>query len=455
MTARRRPEPVTCVGRVAVFAPARDGAYWRLRWTGLDGARADTSGGRDQQAAEAKARGIDARLARAAGQQSTTTLGELFDLYLSQGRSPYTERSWRRSTRNQIEDNLGRSLRGHRHRAAMDVTRELLDQMRAQAGTPQMVRINTTALRAFLLWGYRHSPSYFTSAQAELLPPRVVMPAPALKGTPAPTRRAMARRVGQADSYVHEEDAPSAAQVQALARSLEQRVGPWGALAPELAANCGPRWGEQFQLRADDAHLDGCSEAERAHIHIDWAIDPGAVAGAAGGRRSRPKGNKTRIAPLPRTSFTGAALRDMVGTRIQAALAEQRAGTNSEALLFPAPRGGLWWHTGFEADLFRPAMVDAGWPLRVWAEERDVWDPDTATYTRRTRPRTLAVLPWHAHRHRFARIAIDTFGADPGVLMALGGWENELTVVHRYYRTGREHTERGLALFEDGPPHRG
>lgn len=452
MTARRRPEPVTWIGRVAVFAPARTGAYWRLRWTGLDGARADTSGGRDRPTAEAKARGIDTRLARAAGQQSTSTLGELFDLYLSEGRSPYTGRPWQRSTRNQIEDNLGRALRGHRHRAAMDVTRELLDQMRAQAGTPQMVRINTTALRALLLWGYRHSPSFFTSAQAELLPPRVVMPAPALKGTPAPTRRATARRVGQSETYVHEEDAPSAAQVQALSNALAQRVGPWGALAPELAANCGPRWGEQFQLRTSDVHLDGCPEARQPHLHIDWAIDPGAAAGTAGGRRSRPKGNKTRIAPLPRTSFTGAPLRDMVEARVQAALAEQRAGGNPQALLFPAPRGGLWWHTGFEADFLRPAMLDAGWPLRAWTEERDVWDPATATYTPLRRTRTLAVLPWHALRHRFARIAIDTFGADPGILMALGGWENELTVVHRYYRTGREHTERGLALFADGAP---
>ncbi|MGB3763288.1 MAG: hypothetical protein WA966_08695 [Ornithinimicrobium sp.] len=452
MTSRRRPEPAICIGRVAIFAPTRDGAYWRLRWTGLDGARADTSGGRDRKGAEAKAREIDARLARAAGQQSTTTLGELFDLYLSEGCSPYSGRPWQNSTRNQIEDNLGRALRGHRHRAAMDVTRDLLDQMRAQAGTPHMVRINTTALRALLLWGYRHSPSFFTSAQAELLPPRVVMPAPALKGTPAPTRRATVRRVGQSEAFVHEEDAPSAAQVRALAQALQQRVGPWGALAPELAANCGPRWGEQFQLRAADVHSDGCPQARQPHIHIDWAIDPGATAGTVGGRRSRPKGNKTRIAPLPRTSFTGTALRDMVEARVEAALAEQRAGANSEALLFPAPRGGLWWHTAFEADVLRPAMVDADWPLRVWVEERDVWDPVTATYTRRNRTRTLAVLTWHAHRHRFARIAIDTFGADPGILMALGGWENELTVAHRYYRTGREHTERGLGLFAEGAP---
>ncbi len=97
----------------------------------------------------------------------------------------------------------------------------------------------------------------------------------------------------------------------------------------------------------------------------------------------------------------------------------------------------------FEADSLRPLMADAGWPLRVWVEERDVWDPATGTYMTRSRTRTLAVLSWHAHRHRFARITIDTFDAGPGVLMALGGWENNLSVAHRYYRTGREHTERG------------
>ena len=41
-------------------------------------------------------------------------------------------------------------------------------------------------LRAFLPWGYRHSPSYFTAEQVEYLSPGVVMPRPALVGTPAP-----------------------------------------------------------------------------------------------------------------------------------------------------------------------------------------------------------------------------------------------------------------------------
>ena len=31
--------------------------------------------------------------------------------------------------------------------------------------------------------------------------------------------------------------------------------------------------------------------------------------------------------------------------------------------------------------------------------------------------------------------------------MAIGGWENEQTVKSRYYKTGKEHTDSGLAPF--------
>lgn len=64
---------------------------------------------------------------------------------------------------------------------AMDVTRELCDRMRAQAGTDTMVKHNTTALRALLLWGQQHG--YFTTVQAELLPRGCSMPAPRLESS--------------------------------------------------------------------------------------------------------------------------------------------------------------------------------------------------------------------------------------------------------------------------------
>lgn len=45
------------------------------------------------------------------------------------------------------------------------------------------------------------------------------------------------------------------------------------------------------------------------------------------------------------------------------------------------------------------------------------------------------------------RIMIDIHHAGKGELMALGGWESIHRVEQRYYRTGAEHTSRGLALF--------
>jgi hypothetical protein len=440
--------PLEWVGLVAISAPTASCVYYRLKWLEPDGRPGDTTGGRSVETARAKAAEIDARLARAAGPAAVAELGELAKKFLAEGRSPYTGRPWQRSYRNQIEDNLRRALRGHEQRRAMDVDRPLCDRMRAQAGTATMVRRNTTALRAFLLWGYRHQDSYFTAAQAELLPEGVVMPNPSILGTAMPPRAARARRVGEHPVYVREEDAPSAEQVVRLGEELAVAFPSWGRLAPELAANAGPRWGEQFQLTAVDVHPSGCPRQRRPHLHVDWQIDPGAAATDPGGRRTRPKGNKTRIAPVPTESFTGYPLRAALAARVTAALAEQAAGTNPEALLFPAERGGLLWYSGFEADQLIPAMRRAGWPLTGWTEEREVWSPDTRGYTPVTRERTLVELPWHALRHRFARVAIDRYGCTPGELMALGGWENENTVRNRYYRSGEEHTTSGLDRFE-------
>ncbi|MBC9733858.1 hypothetical protein [Nocardioides marmotae] len=444
-----RRDPVETVGGVRVYAPTPRCRSYRLRWTEPDGTPGDTTAGRDRGTALTKATTLDRRLSRAAGPTALTPLGQVFTAYLAHGIIPYTDRPWRASTRIQIEDNLGRTLRGHETVPALDLDRALCDRMRAQAGTPTMVRINTTAF--VLLWGYRHSPSYFTAGQVEYLSPGVVMPRPALAGTPAPRRRVRTRRVGQAADYVEDEDAPSAAQVVALGEALEQLVGPWGRLAPELAANAGPRWGEQFQLTADDAHPDGCREAAAPHLHIDWQIDSGAHIGDPGGRRCPPKGDKTRIAPLSAESFTGFPLRGRLLARVEAARAEQLSGLNPAALLFPSPRYVLWWHSAFSADVLIPAMRTAGWPLREWTEVHDVWHASTRRYSRETRTRTLTVLSWHSHRHRFARVAIDLYRADPGVLMALGGWENEATVLNRYYRSGAEHTLRGLARFANRP----
>jgi hypothetical protein len=42
---------------------------------------------------------------------------------------------------------------------------------------------------------------------------------------------------------------------------------------------------------------------------------------------------------------------------------------------------------------------------------------------------------------------IDVHRATPSQLMAIGGWENEQTVKNPDYKTGKEHTDSGLALL--------
>lgn len=53
---------------------------------------------------------------------------------------------------------------------AMDVTRGVLDRLRARGGTEIMVTEHTTTLRTLLYWGYLTRERYFTAERAELLP---------------------------------------------------------------------------------------------------------------------------------------------------------------------------------------------------------------------------------------------------------------------------------------------
>lgn len=443
-----RTQPVQVVGAVDVFAPTGSGRYYRLKWREPDGRRGDTTGGATLEGAVALAEELDDRLAMAAGPQATTLLTTMAQAFLAQGCSPFGRQDpWSDGHARQARTHLNRMLREHGHLRAMDVNRTVCDELRAEAGTTNVVRSNTSHLRAFLHWGATQQPPYFTAEQVALLPERALLPQPRRRTTKAPRRRGTTRQVGTSQLFVRDEDAASAAQVERLGCELQAAVPAWGRLAPELAASVGLRWGEQFQLTAYDVHLAGCGEHGNPHIHIDWQVNPAGKTTAGHGRRSRPKGDKTRLVPVPVQSITGYRLRAAVAVRREAALAEQSAGSNPEALLFPAARGGMQWHSAFSSDLLLPAMRRANWPLQEWVETREVWSEEDAAYRREERKRIQAQLTWHSLRHRFARTMIDVHKMDAGQLMAAGGWENLQTVQDRYYRSGKEHTDQVLDLF--------
>jgi hypothetical protein len=145
-------------------------------------------------------------------------------------------------------------------------------------------------------------------------------------------------------------------------------------------------------------HLDGCAGFRGAHVHVDWQVDAGGSSQNPKARRVRPKGDKTRVIPVGTLSFTGYGLRDALRNRVAAALEEQQAGTNPEALLFPAHKGGMLWYSAFNSDHLLPAMEAAGWPVERWRETRDEWDASARKYTRVIVERRKAGLPWHSLR---------------------------------------------------------
>lgn len=439
MSARRKP--VAVVGQVHVLAPTTTGSYYRLTWINPDGRPGRTTAGRTLDGAQRKAADIDADLQRAQGPKALTTLGQIAKWYYSspEGRNQKNHEDWTGSQRLSVEHALIRSLRGFENRTAMELDRGMADRIRAQAGTRNTVRQNTSALKGLLGWG--HAQGYFSTEQAEMLPDGAVEVAPAIKGTAAPNRRGRGRSVTQSSKFVRSEDAPSKEAVARLGDEFLRRV-PWGKLAVELAASSGPRWGEQMQLTAHDVLLD---EGAAPLVQIRWQIDPAARVSRGDDRRKLPKGEKWRDTGVPLESFTGFPQLAELRMRCAAALEEQEAGINPEALLFPAVRGGMCHHSAFMSDLFTPAAVAADWPRVEWTEHRDRWDGKG--YRREMRIRHQFPLTWHSLRHRFAREAIDRMNLSPGQLKAVGGWESEMVVRDRYYNSGEEHTISALAKF--------
>ena len=337
-TRRRRHVPLHAVGAVNVLAPGGSSRYFRLTWTDpVTGRPGDTTAGTSLKKAQEKAATKNRELqALRAGLSRTDTVGSLVSAYLAEtiGRG-HKGTNVSASRLIDLGRQLERATAGHTTVKLLAVTRQQIDTMRAQAGTSSTTRENTTALRLVLQWGQRKG--LLDTATGELLgsSAATVEPAGAKRAAnSAPRRRRTARKAGTSELFV--EDAPSLTGVRGLGEQFQLLQPRWGALAVELAGGCGPRWGEQFQLTAHDV----LHTADGLEIKIDWQIDGKANAKATS-RRKLPKGEKTRITSVPAQSQTGYHLAQQLLRRRDEALAEQAAGKNPEALLFPTPTGKL------------------------------------------------------------------------------------------------------------------
>lgn len=223
---------------------------------------------------------------------------------------------------------------------------------------------------------------------------------------------------------------PSDDQVAALrdaAASFGRGPNLWvRGLMVELAAYAGPRWSELMAIEAPDVHARSRKLNIFRRVEFVTGMPPCVVA---------PKMAKRRVTIFPEVSPTGYELEEMLRRRAEQALAEQRAGINPRALLFPSA-AGTWRMTGnFHRDIFEKAADRAGWPS-VTSER---------PYAGRTRTERTWGLTWHSLRHTFCTVALEVWKLADSTVAELAGHDDSSTTRRLYVGASRDSINEALA----------
>jgi integrase len=214
---------------------------------------------------------------------------------------------------------------------------------------------------------------------------------------------------GESELWVDPAEIPSDADVVKLGQALGTgQHGERDELMAQTAAYSGLRWGELTALTI--AQVDpivrvitvDCKVVEVAgHLYVE-----------------APKNRKYRRTIYPQHTPGGYPLADTLAARIEAARAEQEAGTNPLGLIFPSPTGKHWRSSNFSRNVLKPAYLTAGWRPAggagrwTWHSLRHVFCT-TALFTWKLDATDVSRLAGHADY----RITLDMYvGATAGVL---------------------------------------
>ena len=132
-------------------------------------------------------------------------------------------------------------------------------------------------------------------------------------------------------------------------------------------------------------------------------------------KRELPKLKKIRDIAIPRDAPAGFSLVDWLPGRIEAALAEQAAGDNPRALIFPNPSGGVYEEQNLRNRVWAPAAEDLGWAMEHAGSDR-----------------RLMRFTLHSLRDRYANTALHHWHYTEEILLQQGSWKDPETV-RRFY----------------------
>jgi len=206
---------------------------------------------------------------------------------------------------------------------------------------------------------------------------------------------------GESGLWVDPDEIPSDSDIARLGCALAAgRHGERDELMASVAAYSGLRWGELTALTI--AQVD---QAARV-ITVDRKVVE--VAGHL--YVEAPKNRKFRRTVYPRRTPAGDPLAGRLAARIEAASAEQDAGTNPLGLIFPSPAGKHWRSSNFQRNVLKRAYLAAGW--------RD--GDGGGRWT------------WHSLRHVFCTTALFTWKLDPTDVSRMAGHANYRITLDMY-----------------------
>ena len=213
---------------------------------------------------------------------------------------------------------------------------------------------------------------------------------------------------GESALWVDPAEIPAAADIGKLGQALA--AGPRGELdelMANVAAYAGLRQGELFALTAGQIATDArVITVDRKLIEVAGHLYVEA-----------PKCRKFRSTIYPVRTPDGYPLAEKLAARIEAARAEQQAGTSPLGLIFPSPRFRHWRSSNFDRRVLAPAYRAAGWRDDARQRRLDLAQPAARVLhhrpvhleTRRHRrvphgrPRQLPHHPRHVRRHHQGR----------------------------------------------------
>jgi integrase len=372
---------------ITVYPARGEQGRWRAVWH-EDGARQQCEAATEQKLA-AKLEKVTERLQVGAPGMKRSG-ADLIAWYLGPDRLPVDER-WSRKhahTQRRLCERFAVPVIGPV--ACQDITTGHMQQIVNAAptsGEGNRVRGMISALvSAGLDGGYLASPrlaKVHWQAGSRLLPPPRVSVA------------------GESALWVDPAKIPAADDIARLGRALAAgRHGERDELMASTAAYSGLRWGELTALTI--TQIDTAARV----ITVDRKVVE--VAGHL--YLEAPKNRKLRRTIYPRRTPAGYPLAEQLTARIQAARAEQEAGTNPLGLIFPSPAGKYWRSSNFNRNVLKRAYLAIGWRD---ADARGRWT-------------------WHSLRHVFCTTALFTWKLEATDVSRMAGHANYRITLDMY-----------------------